>query len=210
MRKQSKLSWLLMIASVIIVGILSFSSAYAYFSDKVNTGGSFTLGKLQIDLKEGVKSVETFATVEDMLPGTFLLGDKDNYKGLTIDLTNTTIASYLRVKASGSLSGIEGSDDMFNIILDNKWYLHTDGYYYQTNNSYSTTSETQAIEIAPTTNSVALNIKIQFKTSVEGAEYMKKAATYGIIVEAIQSDYLESTDPNNVYSIAELASVWGG
>lgn len=210
MRKQSKLSWVLMLASVIIVGILSFSSAYAYFSDKVNTGGSFTLGKLQIALKEGTKTVETFAIVEDMLPGTFLLGDKDNYKSLTIDLTNTTIESYLRVKASGSLSGIEGSDDMFDIILDDKWYLHTDGYYYQTNNLSSTTSETQAIEVAPTTNSVTLNIKIQFKTSVEGAEYMKKAATYGIIVEAIQANYLESTDPNYVYTISGLAGIWGG
>ncbi len=199
-----------MLASVIIVGILSFSSAYAYFSDKVNTGGTFTLGKLQIALKEGTKTVETFATVEDILPGTFLLGDKNNYKSLTIDLTNTTIESYLRVKASASLTSITGSENMFNITLDDKWYLHTDGYYYQVNSAISATSATQANEIASTTNSVTLNVKIQFKTSVEGAEYMKKSATYGIIVEAIQANYLESTDPNNTYSIAELASIWGG
>lgn len=209
MRTKRKFSWLIMLASLLAVWILSFGAAYAYFSDTIVAGGTFTLGKLQINLKDGSKTISSFASVEDILPGHFLLGDQNNFKSLTIDLQETSITSYLRVKPSANLQGVAGSESMFNITIDNGWFLHTDGYYYQATQGQDTTAASQANEIASTVNSVTLNVKIQFKTSVEGDAYMNKTATYGVIVEAIQADYLESTDPNNTHTISTLSSVWG-
>ena len=180
MIKSAKRTTILALSICLILALLSFGSVFAYFSDTTNAQGSVTLGRLEIDLKDGSDTVTVLSTINNLEPGGYLLGDETQYYTYTIDTSKSSIACYIRIRISSELQGVP-SNDIFNTDLGSGWYLHTDGYYYQVSDA-NPTIDSAVYEVPSTTTKVALNVKIQLKPTVEGTDYMNKSGFYSITV----------------------------
>ena len=203
-RKNSFIYTSVMLVSMILVSCLAFGCVWAYFSDKQFASGGITMGRLNIDLKDNATSVTELVTMDNILPGQYIMGAKDSYKALTIDLSDTNINTFLRVKVDVTLNDIIAID-VFNILTDDKWVMHYDGYSYPTLDD-SLGSEATVYE-APALTNQTLNIKLQLKPATSNA-HMNLSGTYRVTVEAIQADYLNSETATTTYTITELADIW--
>ena len=207
MKKSLKASILISL-SFILVAILSFTGVYSYFSAQAGNTATVKVGSLYINLKDGSATIQSLTNITDLVPGKYLLGSASEFKNLTIDMSETSVNSFLRVKVDASLGSFESSN-VYDIELGSGWYKHTDGYYYQLSIANDTSSDVK--EVAGKANQ-SLPIKLRMKPEIGGLanseDYMNVSGTYSITVEAIQADYVEVDNPNATYSVSELAVLW--
>lgn len=194
------------LVSMIIVSCLTFGGVWAYYSGKQVVSGTITMGSLNVNLVDGTSIVTKLVAVDDIMPGQYLIAGKDNaFKDYTIDLSETNINTFLRVKIDVILNNVSAMDK-FNLETNEGWYMHYDGYLYQALDT-SLLKDSIAYEVPAKTNQT-LSLRLQFKPSTD-TDYMNLSGKYSITIEAIQADYLTDGGTNTAtYTISELANIW--
>lgn len=221
------------ILSFLLVAVLTFGGTYAYFSAKTESvGGSVTMGTLYVDLTDGTNvltGTSALGTFSNALPGQEIL--KKTY---TVDMTKTktsTISAFIRVKITAELdedlmndgkTAFEGNDGgdatitpakVFTISSssDNWFYNESDGYTYYVNSKVGALNA----YVLRLTDSAELPVSIILNKDIGdngSAFFMGANGTFEIQVEAIQADYLDSSDAeegaNVPYTVAQIAAKW--
>lgn len=197
---------IILLASMLIISCLTFGAVWAYYSGRQVVSGTITMGNLSVNLVDGTSTVTKLVAVDDIIPGQYLIAGKDNtFKNYTIDLSETNINTFIRVKIDVILNNISAMDK-FKLQTHDGWYLHYDGYLYQSLDT-SLLQDSIAYE-APANTNQTLDLKLQFNQSTD-IDYMNLSGKYSITVEAIQADYLTDGETSTTtHTISELANLW--
>lgn len=209
--KLGKSTFVIAILSLILVAVLSFGGTYAYFSAKSGpVSGDITMGTLSLAFKDGTSAVTELSDIEIAQPNQEILD-----KTYTLDLSASTIKSYVRVKITAELTGVDYTTNtpsgdshitaatIFTITTNSGWFRHTDGYLYM-----GTAADAAASTVAAAgTQTLDVNIRVNKEVGEDGSTFfMGKTGTYTITVEAIQADYVDGV--TSTTTISALADAW--
>lgn len=235
--KVGKSTFVIAILSFLLVAVLAFGGTYAYFSAKTEpAGGKITMGALYVYLKDDKSALLSGDTAlgeitiaqpnQEILKATYTVDMKK-----TASENKSTVSAFVRVKITAELdASIMNADKtafvgntlgdshitpatIFTITSDSSswFYNEADGYtYYVTDKKDGASSKA-----AELTDSVSLPVSIIVNKDVgdDGSTFfMGKTGTFAIVVEAIQADYLDSSDKTEgqaaTYTVTQIAEKW--
>ena len=234
--KVGKSTFVIAILSFLLVAVLAFGGTYAYFSAKTEpAGGKITMGALYVYLKDDKSALLSGDTAlgeitiaqpnQEILKATYTVDMKK-----TASENKSTVSAFVRVKITAELNlamntaktaytGNTGGDShitpatIFAITSNSKnWYYNAaDGYTYYVADKKDGASS----KAAELTDSAELPVSIIVNKDVgdDGSTFFMGAkGTFAIVVEAIQADYLDSSDKTEgaaaSYTVTEIAAKW--
>ena len=193
------------IAAIVLLLVLLVGGAIAYFTDTETKTNTFTIGNVDIELKEDAYDALTEAQRQNLMPG------QEVAKDPIIKNISTANKAYVFAKVEAPCSTDTTAKEAFDIEINDGWYLMTDGTCAsgKVTRIYAYGSASAMTELAAGASAPVLfkNSKVVVNEDIDGTETglgfkENEEKNLNIVVTAygIQVDGLGATTPTAVWA----------